>query len=166
MTPRHHLLHHHLLPAPPPLPPPPQRAPWPPTGAGGLTAAPGSRRRWPGRPWASVWEVSSGEAQSWRSSSQGAAIAARWSCSQGSVGPGREKTEGKPNTGKKVSAFIVLLIRLSWVDQQNQIPPWEDLELYFWNISHLIPLAVSGGKNIRSEMEPAPCLESLHCLPL
>ena len=135
MTPRHLLLHHHHhLPAPPPLPPPLQRAPWPPTGAGGLTAAPGSRRRWPGRPWASVWEVLSGEVQSWRNSSPGAATAVLWSCSQGSVGPGREKTEGKPNTGKKVSAFIVLLIRLSWADQLNQIPTGEDLD-YIYGIS-------------------------------
>ena len=160
MTPRH--LHpHHLLPVPPPPPLPPrlQRAPWPPTGAEGLTEAPGSRRRWRGRPWVSVWEASSGEVQSWRNSRVGAATAAQWSCSQGSVGPGREKTEGKPNTGKKVSAFIVLLIRLRWVDQiLNHIPTWEDLELYLWNISHLISPAVSRGK--------ISDLRVLHCLPL
>ena len=144
MIPRHHRPHHLLpVPPPPPLPPRLQRAPWPPTGAGGLTAAPGSRRRWRGRPWASVWEVSSGEVQSWRNSSPGAVTAVLWSCSQGSVGPGREKTEGKPNTGKKVSAFIVLLIRLSWVDH---IPSCEDLELYLWNIFHLISPSVSEGK--------------------
>ena len=119
MTPRHPRHHHHLPLVHPPRPPRLRRAPWPPTGAGGQTGARGSRRRWRGRPWASVWEVSSGEVQSWRNSSPGAVTAVLWSCSQGSVGPGREKTEGKPNTGKKVSAFIVLLIRLSWVDQPS-----------------------------------------------